>query len=333
MTQETQLCLRRFAKTFSVYAFFVSTILFLLSGPLTANDNPAILKLKEIQAKVTKVVAQNQKACVAVTDGIGYGSGVIVSKDGLVLTAGHVMAERNQGQYEITLSSGKVVRVKPLGKNLNLDCGMCQILEPGEYPFVELEKTNKFRKGQWVVSLGHSGGWKLGRTAPVRTGRVLDRQAHQLLTDAVLIGGDSGGPLFNLEGKLIAIHSSIGDSVAENRHVTVNFFLKDWDRLKRGEVWGRLPDLNDPSEKKRKGKLGIKLDLSQPKAVVRVVDEGSPALEIGLEVGDIVTHFDNVVINDGRHLIDVVKRKFAGDVCPLIVVRDGNTIRYEIMLR
>ena len=110
-------------------------------------------------------------------------------------------------------------------------------------------------------------------------------------------------------------------------------FRRDWERLKRGDVWGQLPNLNDPSEEKRRGKIGIKLDLSRPQAVVRAVDQGMPAEEIGLEVGDIVLQFDNTIVNDGRHLIDIIKRKSAGDVCPIVILRNGTVINYEIILR
>jgi len=296
-------------------------------------DNKAILKLKEIQGRVNNVVRKNMKACVAVSDGVGFGSGVIITADGLVLTAGHVMTSPDRGQYEVILSSGRVVRAKTLGKNLDNDSGMIQIIEEGPFPFVKLEETNKFKQGQWIVALGHSGGWKLGRKPPVRTGRILARKSNQILTDAVLIGGDSGGPLFNLDGDLIAIHSSIGDSVAENRHVPVSSFRRDWDRLKQGSVWGKLPDLNDPSEKKKRGLIGIKLDLKKSQAFIRVIEQGMPAEEIGLEVGDIVLQFDNTIVIDGRHLIDIIKRKSAGDVCPIVIIRNGKQINYEIILR
>ena len=91
----------------------------------------------------------------------------------------------------------------------------------------------------------------------------------QVLTDAVLIGGDSGGPLFDLDGKLIGIHSSIGDSMAENRHVAMDVFQRDWDRLKRGDSWGRFPELNEPDQQKRRGLIGVRLNLNAPNALIR----------------------------------------------------------------
>lgn len=296
-------------------------------------DNDAVTRLKEVEKKVSQVVQTNMSTCVAIFDGMGFGSGVIVSPDGLVLTAGHVMASPDEGQYEITLLSGRRVKAKPLGKNLNTDTGMVQILEPGPWPFVKLNRDAFHKRGSWVVSLGHSGGWELGRKPPVRTGRILSQQDHQLVTDAVLIGGDSGGPLFNLSGELIAIHSSIGDSIAKNIHVTTSMFIRDWDRMVRGESWGRLPRLNEPDDKTKRGLIGIRVDKTTPNCVVKSIEVGSPASDVGMLVGDIVTEFDNTAITDGQHLIDVIKTKRAGDVCPMAVQRNGNILRFEIMLR
>jgi serine protease Do len=96
-----------------------------------------------------------------------------------------------------------------------------------------------------------------------------------IVTDAVLIGGDSGGPLFDTEGKLIGIHSSIGEVIAENRHVSIDLYRRDWDRLSRGERWGQLPDLpgdidkhlppdgqKSESKQTQRAKLGVKVDQS-----------------------------------------------------------------------
>ncbi len=320
---------RRFRTSF---ALSLCTLFVLCFSSISHADNRAIAKLKEIQGKVQTVVAKNMSACVSVTDGVGFGSGVIVNKEGLVLTAGHVMAAKD-GAYEIILPSGQTVKAKALGKNLNADAGMVQILDPGPWPFVDMSDGKNLRTGQWVVSLGHSGGFELGRTPPVRTGRILDSKGGMILTDAVLIGGDSGGPLFDLEGKLIGIHSSIGDSVAENRHVTMPVFAQNWDRLKRGDVWGALPQLNEPSKQTKRGIIGVRVDKTAVNCLIKSVDAGGPAGEAGVEAGDVVIEFERVSIQNGQHLIDVIKRHRAGEVCKMKVQRDGNIIAFEMMLR
>ena len=128
--------------------------------------------------------------------------------------------------------------------------------------------------------MGHSGGYELGRRPPVRTGRVLGRNDYQLETDAVLIGGDSGGPLFNLDGKLVGIHSSIGDSVAENRHVMTEIFARDHQRMKRGDQWGQLPTLANENDGTKPPKMGIRVDLNTGR--VNGVTENSPASDVGV---------------------------------------------------
>lgn len=305
-----------------------------LSGGRNFND---LQQLKRIEAQVRSVVSRNLDSCVAIADGTGFGSGVIVSPDGLILTAGHVMSTK--GPYDVILPSGRTVRARPLGKNLNVDSGMIQLDEPGPWPYVEIAdlppaslRTDPL-VGQWVVCLGHSGGFELGRLPPVRTGRVLARRGHQVVTDAVLIGGDSGGPLFDLDGKLIAIHSSIGDTIAENRHVTVDIFRRDWDRLVNAESWGRLPGLQEPGEKKQPGKIGVVVDRTTPSAVVNSVREGSSAYEAGIMAGDVVVSFNRIRIKDGDHLIEIVKRYNAGQVLPIEISRNGRMLKFDIQLQ
>ena len=210
---------------------------------------------------------------------------------------------------------------------------MLQITEPGPYPFVNVSDKDQLVTGSWVVSLGHSGGYELGRTPPVRTGRILKVDGDQLFTDAVLIGGDSGGPLFDLEGRLIGIHSSIGDTIAENRHVTMKGFRSGWDRLLAGQTWGQLPELNEPQKHRRRGIIGVRVDLDADNCRIRTVNEGSPAEEAGIVPGDIVLEFNSISIRDGKHLIDVIKQHQSGDVCDMLIERKGTRIQLEIQLQ
>jgi serine protease Do len=319
-------------KLLVVSACFLSVVLLHFAIPTATpaqQDSASITKIREVEAKVKQVATANMDACVSISDGIGAGSGVIVTEDGLVLTAGHVMV--GQGEYKIFFPDGRVARAKPLGKNLDVDSGMVQIIDPGPWPFVKIGESSSLRDGDWVVSMGHSGGFELGRNPPVRTGRVLGRNDHQLVTDAVLIGGDSGGPLFDLDGKLVGIHSSIGDSVAENRHVMTEIFGRDYDRMKRGEQWGQLPTLAGENDGSKPPKMGIRVDLKTGR--VNSVTKNSPAFDMGIKSGDIVHEFDGVRIESGRQLIRMIKKKISGDVVMMKIDRDGQILVFDIRLK
>jgi S1-C subfamily serine protease len=132
---------------------------------------------------------------------------------------------------------------------------------------------------------------------------------------------------------LIAIHTSIGDVTADNRHVTMATFRRDWQRMLRGDSWGKLKALNEPGDTDRPGRMGVKVDREASRAAIRAVNAGSGAEDAGLLAGDVVVQFDNVIINDGVHLIEVVKRFKAGDVVKVKIERNGTTIQLEVRLK
>ena len=173
---------------------------------------------------------------------LGMGSGVVVSEDGLILTAGHVVGKPGS-RMKVHLTDGRVVPAVGLGVDHTRDAGMARITEPGPYPFVEVGRSRDVKPGDWCLAAGHPGGVHRGRTPPVRLGRILGVNDGKVLymglvTDATVISGDSGGPLFDRDGRVIGIHSNIGLGVAENRHVPVDVFHDQWDALLAGEAIG-----------------------------------------------------------------------------------------------
>ncbi|MBN1588049.1 MAG: trypsin-like peptidase domain-containing protein [Pirellulales bacterium] len=197
--------------------------------------------LRAIETKFKKVAAESIKSVVGIeirdTRGrSSRGSGVIVSRDGLILTAGHV-AKRPGTKATFTMPDGKTYKGVSLGIHSSADAGMMKITDKGKWPCVKLAPKDETRVGDWCVAIGHPLGYKAGRPPVVRMGRVLRVEARAVQTDCPLIVGDSGGPLFNLDGKVIGINSRIGSPMSMNYHVPIDIFHDHWDRLKKGEVW------------------------------------------------------------------------------------------------
>ncbi|MFM7563340.1 MAG: S1C family serine protease [Planctomycetota bacterium] len=307
-------------------------------------EEPTLAALLNVQNSIRNVVDRNLPAVISISDGAGFGSGVIVSSEGLILTAGHVV-NTGASQFEIFFPGGQTASARLLGYNLNVDAAMLKLEGSGPWPFVELGEQASLKKGDWVVCLGHSGGYELGRKPPVRTGRVLDFRDEMVVTDAVLIGGDSGGPLFDTDGKLIGIHSSIGEVIAENRHVSIDLYRRDWDRLARGERWGQLPDLpgdidkhlppegqQPDARKTERAKLGVKVDPTAQNAIVSEVTPGSPAERIGLKRGDVIEIFGGIKVESGNQLIDLVRQRRVGESVRLQVRRGQSLFQLEVIL-
>ena len=207
--------------------------------PTAFSDSPTdIAKLRALEQRVEKMLDKAKAATVGVRMGAAQGSGVIVTEDGYVLTAGHVSAKPGV-DCTLVMPDGKVLKAKTLGRNGSIDSGMIKIVDPGKYPFAEMGKSGPLRKGQWVVAIGHPGGFRSNRSPVVRLGRILYADPSMIRTDCTLVGGDSGGPLFDLDGKVIGIHSRIGGaSITENVHVPIDTFRLTWDRLASSQNWG-----------------------------------------------------------------------------------------------
>jgi serine protease Do len=193
-------------------------------------------ELKSIQDRVEKVVTAVMPSVVGVKVGSSGGSGVIVSEEGLVLTAGHVVRKPGE-KVTFYFADGKQAKGVTLGMFKSNDAGMMKITDQGKWPVVELGDSAAVATGSWSVAVGHPFGYRPGRPPVVRLGRILRNTPTTIQTDCPLISGDSGGPLFDLDGKLIGINSRIGGQTEQNYHVPTAVFQEHWDRLQRGDAW------------------------------------------------------------------------------------------------
>jgi serine protease Do len=289
-----------------------------------ALDKPVpqdVQDLRAIQQQVKKVLAKAIPCTVAVRIGNAFGSGVVVSKDGYVLTAGHISAEPDR-QVTLIFPDGRKVKGKTLGSNQEIDSGMIQITEEGEWPFVEMGDASKLKKGDWCITLGHPDGYKLGRSPVLRLGRVLEARKRTIRTSCPLVGGDSGGPLFDMGGKVIGIHSRIGNSLSSNIHVPVDTYRATWDRLVKGEVWGGS---TGPY-------IGVVLNPDAKECVIAEVEKDSPAEKADLRPGDVVLRFGKNKVEDLEDLIGMIRKRKPGEEVSLEVRRGDEVKNLKVVI-
>ncbi len=294
--------------------------------PKTVGD------LLEIQKQVRKVTKLARRATVAVELNDSVGSGVIISPEGLVLTAGHVSVEPNREVW-LRFPDNKRVKGKTLGVNHLIDSGLIQITDEAPdkekgWPYAPLCRK-PVEPGEWVIGLGQPNGFVLDRLPPVRLGRVLYVREDAINTDATLVGGDSGGPLLNLAGEVVGIHSRIGERITSNFHVPVGSYQEEWQRLLAGRMTG-VPDEEDPEDSRPL--VGMTIRMQQGKCLVTQVFPKLPAEEGGIQKGDILLKIDNQRVTSYTVLERIVRKQEPYARIPFLILRGEEEKEFEVWL-
>jgi serine protease Do len=298
------------------------------------HDTPtSVAELRAMQKTIREVSKRVVPATVGVQIGAAMGSGVIVSEDGYVMTAGHVSGKPGR-KVNIILHDGRRVKGTTLGANYGIDAGLIKINDEGKYPFVEKGGIKEVHEGQWCIATGHPGGYQQGRTPVVRVGRILAKRDRVLVSDCTLIGGDSGGPLFDLEGKVIGINSRIGGPLTANIHVPISTYNVTWDRLAKSEAWGKASHMMRGSGGPPVGSpyIGVIADRTDDQAKITGVTPGSPAEKAGIKAGDIINKFADKAIGDFASLAALVRKQKPGDKISVEVLRGEETVTLELTL-
>jgi serine protease Do len=289
-----------------------------------AGANPAgVEDLRLMQEHVRKISERLQKATVGVQVGAAQGSGVIINKEGYVLTAAHVSGQPKR-QVLFQLYDGRKLFGETLGLDRGTDGGLMKITEGKDFPYLEMGDSGKLRSGQWVLATGHPGGYQSDRKPVLRLGRILHVEGNVLTTDCTLVGGDSGGPLFDMQGRVIGINSRIATPLNANMHVPVDTFKATWDRMEKAEAWGHFPG-QEPF-------LGVRGEKDAKNAKLAHVYPNSPAEKAGLKVGDIVEMFGDKAITDFSSLSTQVQERNPGDRVKLKVKRGEETLELRLVL-
>jgi serine protease Do len=145
-------------------------------------------------------------------------------------------------------------------------------------------------------------------------------------TDCTLVGGDSGGPLFDLDGKVIAIHSRIGTALSDNLHVPIDTYSETWERLAGGESWGMSLVGGRPGGPY----LGFQVDPDASDCRVGELDAGSPVGAAGIRKGDVITRFGGQRIANAGELGNILSARRAGDEVSVEVRRDDKTMTFKV---
>lgn len=289
-----------------------------------AGDDPQnVAELVAMQAHVQDIVRRVSPSVVSIEVGPSQGTGVMVTSDGFVLTAGHVIMRPKQ-RANIRFLDGAPIPAQTLGINRNIDSGLVRMEQQENWPYVDMGNSSELKPGQWVLTIGHPGGFQPERGLVVRLGRVLSVASTGIRTDCALVGGDSGGPLFDMHGKVVGINSRIGDQIVKNIHVPVNTFGETWDRLVGADAWGSMGNLV------RASWIGISLDAESEFVVVTALVTGGPAELAGIEVGDRIVEFNGAEVTNRASLSEAVSRTPAYELITVVVRRGDRQIALEL---
>lgn len=318
----------RRAATVFVACGFLAPVAMAAGGQ--AEESPPktdLAALLSVQSEVQKLLPRVRQALVAIQTGGGTASGVIISADGLLLTAAHVPNDPGK-DMRIILEDGTVTTAQSLGLDKTTDAALARLKDRGKpWPYVSLSReVAKVQPGEWCFALGHPGGFDKARGPVLRVGKIIKQTANSLHSDCVLMGGDSGGPLFNFNGEVIGIHSQIWEGRDQNVHVSMAPFLRSWEAMQKSQViktWGMGAG----------GYLGVatvmndSLDLE-----VADVIEGSPALKAGIRAGDIILSVNGDAMTDQQQFSATVRARAAGDTLKIKLRTHGKERDLSVQL-
>lgn len=195
--------------------------------------------LLTIQRRAIDIAKRVTRCTVGLDVRGAMGSGVVISEDGYILTAAHVVSQPGR-RVRVQFPDGRETEAVSLGMHTSADGALLKIKEDGKWPFVPLVRAENGPKiGDWCLAAGHPNGFDIRRAPPIRVGRIVDIKPTVLRTDCPIRGGDSGGPLVDMQGRVIGIHSRITESLTENYHVPGLAIRQAWDALVDSRLYPR----------------------------------------------------------------------------------------------
>ena len=258
----------------------------------------------------------------------GLGSGVIVSKDGYVLTNNHVAGDADR--LTVKMHDGTTYKAKLIGKDETTDIAVIKI-EAKDLPVAHFGDSDELEAGEWVLALGAPFGLSdtltVGVVSATKRGNVnISKFENFIQTDAAINPGNSGGPLINLDGNVIGINTAIasnsGGFMGIGFAIPSNMVRSIMDKLiANGKVvHGMLGVVVQPLDQDLASSFGYQ---GSEGAVVSQVMPDSPAKEAGLQPGDIITKIGTTAVTGPNDLRNLIAMTDPGTKLDLQVVRKG----------
>jgi serine protease Do len=263
------------------------------------------------------------------------GSGFVISEDGFIVTNNHVIAGADEILVEFY--SGEELPAEVIGTDPNTDLALLKVESDEPLAFVSWGDSEVSRVGDWVVAMGNPLGQGFSVSSGIISarGRALSGSYDDYIqTDAAINRGNSGGPLFNMDGEVIGVNTailspnggSIGIGFAMSSRVAEGVInqLQEYGETRRGWLGVRIQDVTDD--------LAEGLGLEEARgALVTDVPEG-PAADAGMQSGDVIVAFEGADVQDTRDLVRRVGNTEIGSTVDIVVFRNGETETLAVTL-
>jgi serine protease Do len=256
------------------------------------------------------------------------GSGFIIDPSGIVVTNNHVISEADE--ITVILNDGARLKAELIGKDQKTDIALLKVKPDKPLKAVKFGDSEGLRLGEWVIAIGNPFSLGGTVTAGIVSARNRDINSgpydNYIQTDAAINRGNSGGPLFNLDGEVVGINTAIispsggsigiGFAVPSKTATPVIDQLRQFGETRRGWLGVRIQQVTD--------EIAESLKISPPRgALVAGVDDKGPAKPAGIEPGDVIIKFDGKDIKEMRDLPRVVADTPVGKRTPVIIIRKG----------
>ena len=256
------------------------------------------------------------------------GSGFVISEDGFIVTNNHVIESADE--IVIEFYEGFELEAKLIGTDPKTDIALLKVETDKPLTYVSFGDSDAARVGDWVVAMGNPLGQGFSVSAGIVSARnraLSGTYDDYIQTDAAINRGNSGGPLFNLDGEVIGVNTAIlsptggsigiGFSMASNVVSRVVDQLQEFGETRRGWLGVRIQDVTDDVAEA----MGLEKAAG---ALITDVPEG-PAMEAGMLSGDVIITFDGIDVEDTRGLVRQVGSTEVGKAVRVLVYRDGKT--------